>query len=218
MPTIQERFGKLFRQETGYHPNFPLGIPLGVGAIVKVDGGELVRVGSISDYGMDILIERGDPLTYDFASEGLTQVNFKIEGGAKIPVQALGGLAPTVDVEVGFVAKREFSFRFAADGESLESLRTDIGMATRLKAAGWQPEWRLVVAIIRAKSYSAQGVRKKGDSFNLSGKVEAVQAALDAGLMLGVQVSNSAQFNVKGTDAVVGLDLYAIGPKGFKQV
>lgn len=209
---IGDRFGKFLKDELDCRSVWPPVLtPMQLGDYGVSDGASFQKLGNITDFGLTLEIEVGQPSSLNLVSSGVKQT--RLAAGAAVPAfQGLGNVAAKLGIEFS----RSESFVLKCRRVERTQIRNLGALALRLSRArtadgqAWKHlAWKIVWQLYSGCDVVFLAARGAGTRVEFSGSADALQqlemGSLSAGI--GVQTSHSLGCEVLGQSGPVGYGL-----------
>mgnify|MGYP002777817733 CR=1 FL=1 len=211
-PNTPERFTGILHDELGCRAVWPPVVsPVRLGDYGVLDGGVFRKLGHISDFGVELQVEQGQPASLNFVSASARLVR----SAGDLPVTSFSGIGGVqARLRVEFAEKASFLLKcsrisveqianIGAIGRQLARARTRDGQ----EWSSWS--WRIVWQVYTGRDVVFLGTRSVDTVVDFTGKVEAVRQLEAGSFSAGVRVqpSSSLALEIVGRTGPVGLNL-----------
>lgn len=200
-------FDNILKEELNIHAAWlPVTNTFEIGDFGLVSDGVLVKMGNISDHGVDYSEEAGPPSSLNFASEGTHII--RAVAGAQVDVLPDGDL----DAKLTIQFDQESSFLIKANLAVRQMRSLQEVARTLARSPGWENRLRVVSAVYTGKHCVILSSKGANSKIELVGKATALKQFEIGAVTAEVQRSSSEKIglDIVGKTGVVGLALFKL--------
>ena len=209
---IADRFEKFLKAELDCRAVWPPVLtPMQLGDYGVSDGASFQRLGNITDFGLKIEVERGQPSSLNLVSAGMKQV--RLAAGVAVPAfQGLGEVAGSLGIE--FTRSESFLLKCRRVERTqignLGALALRLARARTVDGQTWKHlAWKIVWQLYTGHEVVFLATRGAGTKVDFKGSASALHQLEmgSASVGVGVQTNQSLGVQILGDTGPVGYGL-----------
>ena len=197
---IADRFGKFLKAELDCRAVWPPVLtPMQLGDYGVSDGASFQRLGNITDFGLKLEVERGQPSSLSLVSAGMKQV--RLAAGAAVPAfQGLGEVAGTLGLE--FTRSESFLLKCRrverTQIANLGALALRLTRAKTVDGQAWRHlAWKIVWQLYTGHEVVFLATRGAGTKVDFTGSASALHQLEVGSVSVGVAVQTNQSLGVQ---------------------